>query len=106
MIARGNRDFMLGEQFARDTGATLLGDETVIDVAGCADNQAHGIAPVKSWNAFSKRRFSRDSSTRMRPDLEAHRYTAVPRSARASLTKRWGSSCWATARALLLPGIH
>ena len=34
MITRGNRDFMLGEQFARDTGATLLGDETVIDVAG------------------------------------------------------------------------
>ena len=24
MIARGNRDFMLGQQFARDTGATLL----------------------------------------------------------------------------------
>ena len=42
MIARGNRDFMLGEQFARDTGATLLGDETVIDVAGTPTLLLHG----------------------------------------------------------------
>ena len=42
MITRGNRDFMLGEQFARDTGATLLGDETVIDVAGTPTLLLHG----------------------------------------------------------------
>ena len=42
MIARGNRDFMLGEQFARDTGATLLEDETVIDVGGELALLLHG----------------------------------------------------------------
>lgn len=42
MITRGNRDFMLGEQFARETGATLLGDETVIDVAGTPTLVLHG----------------------------------------------------------------
>ena len=42
MIARGNRDFMLGQQFARDTGATLLEDETVIDVGGELALLLHG----------------------------------------------------------------
>lgn len=42
MVARGNRDFMLGEQFAQDTGATLLGDETVIDVGGQPTLLLHG----------------------------------------------------------------
>ena len=31
-VARGNRDFLLGEAFARATGATILADETVVDV--------------------------------------------------------------------------
>ena len=34
LFNRGNRDFMLGEQFARDIGGTLLPDQTVLDVAG------------------------------------------------------------------------
>lgn len=42
MIARGNRDFMLGDQFAQDTGATLLGDETVMDVGGQPALLLHG----------------------------------------------------------------
>ena len=32
-VARGNRDFMLGEQFASDIDGTLLQDETVMEVA-------------------------------------------------------------------------
>ena len=42
MIARGNRDFMLGERFARDTGATLLDDETVVEVGGEPTLLLHG----------------------------------------------------------------
>ena len=42
MIARGNRDFMLGEQFARDVGGTLLQDETVLEVAGQPTLLLHG----------------------------------------------------------------
>ena len=32
-IARGNRDFMLGQRFADDVGASLLNDKTLIDIA-------------------------------------------------------------------------
>ena len=32
LLARGNRDFMLGGAFAEQVGATLLSDETVIEV--------------------------------------------------------------------------
>lgn len=41
-IVRGNRDFMLGSDFAEATGATLLGDTTVIDVAGLPTLILHG----------------------------------------------------------------
>lgn len=33
-IQRGNRDFLLGEQFGLDTGSQLLGDETLVRLAG------------------------------------------------------------------------
>jgi UDP-2,3-diacylglucosamine hydrolase len=33
-LMHGNRDFMLGERFCRDTGCTLLDDGTVIDLDG------------------------------------------------------------------------
>ncbi len=42
LIARGNRDFMLGEQFAGDIGGTLLQDETVMEVAGQPTLLLHG----------------------------------------------------------------
>lgn len=41
-IARGNRDFMLGEQFAAATGASLLADETVLTLAGEPTLLMHG----------------------------------------------------------------
>ena len=34
LFTRGNRDFMLGQQFASDIGGTLFPDQTVLDVAG------------------------------------------------------------------------
>lgn len=41
-IARGNRDFLLGEAFARAAGATLLGEQTIVDLAGTATLLTHG----------------------------------------------------------------
>jgi len=41
-VARGNRDFLLGEGFARATGATLLPEQQVIDVAGTPLVILHG----------------------------------------------------------------
>ena len=42
LFNRGNRDFMLGEQFARDIGGTLLPDQTVLEVAGQPTLVLHG----------------------------------------------------------------
>jgi len=38
----GNRDFLLGERFCRDTGVTLLGDYQVIDLYGVSTLLTHG----------------------------------------------------------------
>ncbi len=38
----GNRDFLLGEQFCRDTGVKLLGDYAVIDLYGIQTLLTHG----------------------------------------------------------------
>jgi UDP-2,3-diacylglucosamine hydrolase len=60
----GNRDFLVGEQFCRETGATLLGDYAVIDLYGepalithgdllCTDDTLYQAARVRvraeSW---------------------------------------------------------
>ena len=42
LFNRGNRDFMLGEQFASDIGGTLLPDQTVLEVAGQPTLVMHG----------------------------------------------------------------
>lgn len=39
---RGNRDFLLGEQFAERTGGSLLADEVVVDMAGQRTLLLHG----------------------------------------------------------------
>jgi UDP-2,3-diacylglucosamine hydrolase len=41
-LARGNRDFLLGEDFARAAGAALLAEHTVIDLAGVPTLLTHG----------------------------------------------------------------
>ncbi|MBT8077125.1 MAG: UDP-2,3-diacylglucosamine diphosphatase [Gammaproteobacteria bacterium] len=40
----GNRDFMIGEQFARDTGVTILPDPVVVDMYGEEVLLSHGDA--------------------------------------------------------------
>ncbi|WP_076587217.1 UDP-2,3-diacylglucosamine diphosphatase [Vibrio ostreicida] len=41
-FTQGNRDFLVGKRFARQTGVTLLGDETVIDLYGEKAVVLHG----------------------------------------------------------------
>ena len=43
-VMRGNRDFLLGNRFAAETGATLLTDPSIIDVDGQRVLIAHGDA--------------------------------------------------------------
>ena len=41
-IARGNRDFLLGDAFAREAGATLLDEQTIVDLGGTPTLLTHG----------------------------------------------------------------
>ena len=41
-VARGNRNFLLGDDFARVAGATLLNEQTVVDIAGTPTLLTHG----------------------------------------------------------------
>ena len=41
-VARGNRDFLLGDDFAREAGATLIGEQTIVDLAGTPTLLTHG----------------------------------------------------------------
>lgn len=41
-FTQGNRDFLVGRRFAKQTGVTLLGDETVIDIYGRKAVVLHG----------------------------------------------------------------
>jgi UDP-2,3-diacylglucosamine hydrolase len=41
-VGRGNRDFLLGQRFARATGATLLPDFVVVDLFGTRTLLCHG----------------------------------------------------------------
>jgi len=41
-VARGNRDFMLGEDFERATGATLLPEQRLLDLGGVRTLLCHG----------------------------------------------------------------
>ncbi len=41
-VARGNRDFLLGEDFARAAGAILLGEQTIVDIHATRTLLSHG----------------------------------------------------------------
>jgi UDP-2,3-diacylglucosamine hydrolase len=59
-VARGNRDFMLGDEFAREAGATLLGEQTVVDLGGTPTLLTHGDelctddAAYQRYRAFAR----------------------------------------------------
>lgn len=41
-VMHGNRDFLIGERFCRETGAKLLDDPAVVDIGGVATLLMHG----------------------------------------------------------------
>ncbi|MES2823989.1 MAG: UDP-2,3-diacylglucosamine diphosphatase [Pseudomonadota bacterium] len=41
-LMHGNRDFLLGEKFAADAGASLIAEGTIIDLYGCPTLLLHG----------------------------------------------------------------
>ena len=61
-VMHGNRDFLLGERFATDTGVTLLDDPTVIDIDGQPVLAAHGDAYCTRDTAYQRLRATFRSS--------------------------------------------
>ena len=60
-IARGNRDFLLGDAFCRATGATLLAEQTIVDLAGTVTLLTHGDELCTDDVAYQRfRAWSRD----------------------------------------------
>jgi UDP-2,3-diacylglucosamine hydrolase len=60
-LACGNRDFLLGRAFARDAGATLLGEQTIVDIAGTSTLLTHGDEFCTDDAAYQRfRTWSRD----------------------------------------------
>lgn len=63
LVMHGNRDFLLGERFAADTGVTLLDDPTVLDVDGQRVLAAHGDAYCTRDTEYQRMRATVRSST-------------------------------------------
>ena len=61
-LACGNRDFLLGHAFARDAGATLLGDQSVVDIAGTRTLVTHGDEFCTDDAAYQRFRAGRATS--------------------------------------------
>jgi UDP-2,3-diacylglucosamine hydrolase len=55
-VMRGNRDFLLGERFAESAGATLLAEQTVVDVAGVRTLLIHGDELCTGDHAYQRYR--------------------------------------------------
>ena len=53
-VMHGNRDFLLGNRFAAETGATLLTDPSIIDVDGQRVLIAHGDAYCTSDHEYQR----------------------------------------------------
>ncbi|HEX7328962.1 MAG TPA: UDP-2,3-diacylglucosamine diphosphatase [Casimicrobiaceae bacterium] len=55
-VARGNRDFLLGERFASVAGATLLAEETLADLGGVRTLLTHGDELCTDDHAYQRYR--------------------------------------------------
>ena len=68
----GNRDFLIGKTFARDTGMTLLPEYTVIDLFGMPTLLCHGDTLCTDDHSYQKfRRTSKMAATPV-PAFAAH----------------------------------
>jgi UDP-2,3-diacylglucosamine hydrolase len=78
-VMRGNRDFMLGERFCRESGAILLEDPAILELAGTRLLLSHGDGLCVDDRAYQKlRALVRD------PGLRA-RFARLPLDARRRL---------------------
>ena len=80
-MARGNRDFMIGREFARACGATLLDEQTVIDLAGCRTLLLHGDELCTDDVRYQRARRV------LRTDLFRIICNALPRAARNTIAR-------------------
>ena len=77
-VARGNRDFLYGPRFERDTGASLLPEQLVVDVRGTPTLLLHGDELCTSDVEYQRYR------ARMRSADTARRLLALP-----AFVRRW-----------------
>ena len=82
LIARGNRDFMIGREFARAAGATLLGEQTVIDLDGRKTLLLHGDELCTDDVRYQRARRV------LRTNLFRVIGNALPRSARTAIARK------------------
>ena len=81
-MARGNRDFMFGREFAQAAGATLLDEQTVIDLNGRSTLLLHGDELCTDDVRYQRARRA------LRTDLFRIIGNALPRSARLAIARR------------------
>jgi UDP-2,3-diacylglucosamine hydrolase len=81
-IARGNRDFMIGRAFARAAGATLLNEQTVIDLDGRSTLLLHGDELCTDDVRYQRAR------SVLRTDLFRIIGNALPRFARLAIARK------------------
>ena len=81
-MARGNRDFMIGSDFARAAGATLLDEQTVIDLDGRTTLLLHGDELCTDDVRYQRARRA------LRTDLFRIIGNALPRSARLAIARK------------------
>jgi len=77
-LARGNRDFLYGRRFERDTGASLLPEQLVVDVHGTPTLLLHGDELCTADVAYQRYR------ARIRTPEAARRLLALP-----AFVRRW-----------------
>jgi len=71
-VMRGNRDFLLGERFARAVGGTLLPEQAVVDVGGTRTLLLHGDELCTDDAGYQRYRAWAHDATRQR------RFLALP----------------------------
>ena len=81
-IARGNRDFMIGREFARAAGSTLLGEQTVIELDGRTTLLLHGDELCTDDIRYQRARRV------LRTDLFRIIGNALPRRARLAIARK------------------
>ena len=78
-IAHGNRDFLLGDAFAKAAGATLLPEQIVVDLAGTPTLLSHGDELCTDDVAYQRSKIWRNDPARRR------RFLALPYPVRRAL---------------------